>query len=64
GNDGKILQKWREKAILNREVKVIREEGEIRGKALGIDERGALILELKDGRKEKILYGDVSLRFE
>jgi len=64
GNDEEILQKWREKAILNREVRVIREEGEIQGKALDIDELGALILELKDGRKEKILYGDVSLRFE
>ncbi|KUK16579.1 MAG: Biotin--protein ligase [Thermococcus sibiricus] len=64
GNDEKILQKWREKALLKRDVKVIREEGEIRGKALDIDELGALILELEDGRKEKILYGDVSLRFE
>ncbi|USS40038.1 biotin--[acetyl-CoA-carboxylase] ligase [Thermococcus aggregans] len=64
GKDEKILQKWKEKAILNREVRVIREEGEIRGKAVDIDELGALILELEDGRKEKVLYGDVSLRFE
>lgn len=64
GNDEKILQKWREKALLGRNVKIIMEDKEIGGKALDIDELGALILELEDGRREKILYGDVSLRFE
>ena len=64
GKYEKVLQKWKEKAILNREVRVIREEGEILGMAVDIDEHGALLLELRDGRKDKILYGDVSLRLE
>ena len=62
--DALILQKWREKAILKREVKIITEEKTLTGKALDIDEFGALILEREDGKREKILYGDVSLRFE
>ena len=62
--DTLILQKWRENAILRREVKIITEDKTLTGKALDIDEFGALILEHEDGKREKILYGDVSLRFE
>ncbi|NJE26094.1 biotin--[acetyl-CoA-carboxylase] ligase [Thermococcus sp. MV5] len=62
--DTLILQKWRENAILRREVKIITEDKTLSGKALDIDEFGALILELEDGRKKRILYGDVSLRLK
>ncbi|AIF69175.1 hypothetical protein PAP_03780 [Palaeococcus pacificus DY20341] len=58
-----ILQKWREYAILGRKVRIIREEGEIEGVALGVDELGALIVETSTGKREKIIYGDVSLRY-
>lgn len=60
----KIFELWRKYNItLNREVKVISaESGEIFfGKAVDIDEDGALIVEV-DGKRKKVYAGDVSIR--
>ena len=60
----KIFKLWREyNATLGRDVKVISaESGEIFfGKAIDIDEEGALIVEV-DGEQKKVFAGDVSIR--
>lgn len=60
----KIFELWRKYNItLNSEVKVISaESGEIFfGKAVDIDEDGALIVEV-DGKRKKVYAGDVSIR--
>ena len=64
GGFEKIFELWRKYNItLGREVKVISaESGEIFfGKAIDIDEEGALIIEVDGGRK-KVYAGDVSIR--
>ncbi|NJE85884.1 biotin--[acetyl-CoA-carboxylase] ligase [Thermococcus sp. CX2] len=63
GRYGEIISAVRERSlVLGREVKVIEEGIELVGKAVDIDDDGALILETSGGRV-RVLYGDVSLRF-
>jgi BirA family transcriptional regulator, biotin operon repressor / biotin---[acetyl-CoA-carboxylase] ligase len=58
-------RRWNELSlILGRQVTIESESEIIEGKALRIDETGALILEEPNGSKRKILCGDVSLRIE
>ena len=60
----KIFELWKKYNVtLNREVKVFSaESGEIFfGKAIDIDEEGALIVEV-DGERKKVYAGDVSIR--
>ena len=59
-----VLQEWRKYSItLGQEVKVIGvRDGEVYfGKAVDIDEDGALLVDTEEGRK-KVLAGDVSIR--
>lgn len=58
-----ILNRWRSYAILNRKVRIIHEEGEFEGIARDVGEDGALIVETLNGKREKVIYGDVSLRY-
>jgi BirA family biotin operon repressor/biotin-[acetyl-CoA-carboxylase] ligase len=47
---------------VGREVVVSGSTGDLEGRAEGVDEDGALLLRLEDGRVVRILAGDVSLR--
>ncbi|NFF60812.1 biotin--[acetyl-CoA-carboxylase] ligase [Clostridium botulinum] len=49
-------------ALLGRKVKIIRKSNEIFAKALTIAEDGELIVEYDDGKVEKIVSGEVSVR--
>ena len=49
--------------LTNKEVSVDTGDEKIKGKVLGIDKEGALILEGQDGNVKKILNGDVSINF-
>ncbi|WP_262926570.1 biotin--[acetyl-CoA-carboxylase] ligase [Thermococcus henrietii] len=63
GRHGEILRSVRNRsAVIGKEV-VILEDGEVilRGRAVGIDESGALLVDTGE-RVERVLYGDVSLR--
>jgi BirA family biotin operon repressor/biotin-[acetyl-CoA-carboxylase] ligase len=56
---------WNELSlILGQRVTIESETGAIEGKAVRIDEKGALILEEPDGSKRRILCGDVSLSLQ
>lgn len=48
--------------LLNREVRIIRENIERIGRAIDIDHEGRLIVEYEDGKREAILSGEVSVR--
>lgn len=50
--------------LLNRkeEVMVLDPKGEYRGKALGIDKTGQLVVRTADGKKRKVYAGEVSVR--
>ena len=62
GRIEELYKKWNERcAIIGKEVRVYDGEKEIKGTAIYIEKDGSLIL-LSDGKKIKILYGDVSLR--
>lgn len=64
GMHEKILQAVRLKSsVIGRNVVII-EDGEVvlEGKAIGIDESGSLLID-RSGHIERVVYGDVSLRF-
>ncbi len=62
GDHGRVLRETKERnAVLGREVKVV-DDVEVVGRAVDIDDEGALIVETPSGVK-RVLYGDVSLRF-
>lgn len=57
-----ILQEWKKiSATLGKGVKAVSGRRIIEGKAIDIDSDGALIIETKEGKQEKILAGDVTL---
>jgi BirA family biotin operon repressor/biotin-[acetyl-CoA-carboxylase] ligase len=43
---------------LNREVRVVTNREVFTGKAVDVDDSGALVLKCADGSLQKILYGD------
>ena len=49
-------------ATLGSEVRVIGTDGEFTGRALDMDETGALIVALPDGERRTVMAGDVSVR--
>lgn len=53
----------REKSLLiGKEIRILRGNDEKIGRALDIDEQGGLIIEYKDGTREHIFSGEVSIR--
>jgi len=57
-----ILKEWKDlSATLGRRIKVVSGKRIIEGKAIDIDSDGALIIRTKEGKKERILAGDVTL---
>lgn len=58
-----ILAEWRKWSVtLGKEVKVLAPDETYEGKAVDIDEEGLLVVERKDGRRVKVIAGDVSIR--
>jgi BirA family biotin operon repressor/biotin-[acetyl-CoA-carboxylase] ligase len=56
-----ILTEWTAKAYgINKNVTIIQENKEISGSYKGVDENGWLILETNQGKRELVIYGDVS----
>lgn len=56
-------QEWTARlTMLGQQVVVSGPDGGVEGQAEGVDEDGALLLRLKDGRMVRVLAGDVSLR--
>lgn len=63
GRQKEILKQWREFSdTLGRFVRISGHNDIIEGKAVDIDETGALLVEKEDGSLERIISGDVSLK--
>lgn len=63
GNMNSLYKEWNENCLVLGKAVVLESETErVEGKALRIDDCGALILEDADGNQRRILTGDVSLR--
>jgi len=63
GGGGDLYRKWNEYSlVLGKEVVIEAEDKRTTGKAVRIDENGALILEDGSGRVHVITHGEVSLR--
>jgi BirA family biotin operon repressor/biotin-[acetyl-CoA-carboxylase] ligase len=59
-----LYKKWNGlSVVLGEEVHIESQGGEVEGTALRIDQEGAMIIRRMDGREQRILSGDVSLRF-
>jgi BirA family biotin operon repressor/biotin-[acetyl-CoA-carboxylase] ligase len=57
-----IIEIWRKHEItLGREITVIKEEGQLKGRAVDIGAAGELIIETADGNRVKCLAEDISL---
>ncbi len=57
-----IIEKWKNLSlVLGKRIKVIQGERRLQGQALGIDDRGGLIVRLDNGFNEHINSGDISL---
>jgi BirA family biotin operon repressor/biotin-[acetyl-CoA-carboxylase] ligase len=54
-----VIEEWKQYTVtLNRNVRVVTTHEVLEGKAVDVDDTGALILECADGSLKKILYGD------
>jgi BirA family biotin operon repressor/biotin-[acetyl-CoA-carboxylase] ligase len=55
----RVIEKWKAYTVtLNREVRVVTNREVFTGKAVDVDDSGALVLKCADGSLQKILYGD------
>ena len=54
-----VIEEWKRYTVtLNREVRVVTTRDVFTGKAVDVDDNGALVLKCADGSYQKILYGD------
>jgi BirA family biotin operon repressor/biotin-[acetyl-CoA-carboxylase] ligase len=54
-----VIEEWKTYTVtLNREVRVVTTRDVFTGKAIDVDDNGALVLKCADGSLQKILYGD------
>ncbi len=54
-----LIDEWNKYSIItDAQVKVVTSQKTLFGKAVGIDNEGALLLELEDGSIKKVIYGD------
>jgi BirA family biotin operon repressor/biotin-[acetyl-CoA-carboxylase] ligase len=57
-----IVSEWKKYTVtLGRVVRIVTQREESEGLAVDVDENGALILELANGERKKIIYGDCFL---
>ena len=55
----RVVQDWKQYTVtLNRDVRVVTNKKVITGRAVDVDDTGALILKCADGSLQKIIYGD------
>lgn len=58
-----FIQEWQSRdRYFNKEVELIFPAQMIKGKAVGIDDQGSLLLELNDGKRRAFQSGEISLR--
>ena len=54
-----VIAEWKQYTVtLQRQVRVVTRQEVIEGRALDVDDNGALMVELADGSVKKIIYGD------
>ena len=57
-----VISEWKKHTVtLGRHVRIVTQQAESEGLAVDVDENGALVLELADGKRKKIIYGDCFL---
>ena len=55
----RVIEEWKAHTVtLNREVRVVTTRDVFTGKAVDVDDNGALVLQCADGSVQKVLYGD------
>jgi BirA family biotin operon repressor/biotin-[acetyl-CoA-carboxylase] ligase len=65
GRTEKVYERWNASSlVLGKQVGIEMDRMKVTGKALRIDQDGALIIQDGEGKEQKIIHGDVSLRFE
>jgi BirA family biotin operon repressor/biotin-[acetyl-CoA-carboxylase] ligase len=65
GKTERVYERWNDfSLVLGKQVVIESDRTKIAGKALRIDEDGALMIEDGEGKEQKIIHGDVSLRLD
>jgi BirA family biotin operon repressor/biotin-[acetyl-CoA-carboxylase] ligase len=65
GRIEKLYERWNHfSLVLGKQVVIETDQMKVTGKALRIDQNGALIIQDGEGKERKIIHGDVSLRLE
>ena len=55
----RVIEEWKQYTVtLNRDVRVVTTHEVFEGKAIDVDDSGALVLRCSDGSLKKVLYGD------
>jgi BirA family biotin operon repressor/biotin-[acetyl-CoA-carboxylase] ligase len=55
----RVVQEWKQNTVtLNRDVRIVTSKQVFTGRAIDVDDTGALVLKCADGTLQKILYGD------
>ena len=55
----RVVQEWKQNTVtLNRDVRIVTSKQVLTGRAIDVDDTGALVLKCADGTLQKILYGD------
>ena len=55
----RVIEEWKQYTVtLDRNVRVVTTHEVFEGKAIDVDDNGALVLECTDGSLKKVLYGD------
>jgi BirA family biotin operon repressor/biotin-[acetyl-CoA-carboxylase] ligase len=57
-----VISEWKKHTVtLGRHVRIVTQQTESEGLAVDVDENGALVLEMANGERKKIIYGDCFL---
>lgn len=63
-NDAAIAEYKQRSIVIGREIRIIREEGDIRAAALDICEDGALLVRTEEGYTQKLCGGEISIKLK
>lgn len=63
-NEQAVAEYKRRSIVIGREIKIVREEGDIRAAALDICEDGALLVRTEEGYTQKLCGGEITIRIK
>ena len=64
-SNDKVIDEYKKRSVvIGREIRIVREEGDIRAAALDICEDGALLVRTEEGYTRKLCGGEISIKIK